>query len=409
MIQSFEDLDLHADLKSSLESMNFSKPTPIQSEAIPHILAGKDILACAQTGTGKTAAYLLPVIDKLCKQPVKQGTVNTLVLVPTRELALQIDQNLQGFSYFCPISSMAIYGGGDAAGFDREKNALKDGADIVIATPGKIIMHLNLGYVKVEQLQHLILDEADRMLDMGFVDDIMKIVSFLPKERQNLMFSATMPTKIRELAKNMLKDPAEVNLAISKPAAGVTQAIIPVYEPQKPKLIVHLLKSNPLPSVIVFTSTKKNVGIIEKMLTEAGLNAKSISSDLDQSEREEALRLFRSRQIQILVATDIMARGIDIEKISLVINYDAPMDAEDYVHRVGRTARAENKGIAFTFVTPEDQHRLFKIEELIGTEIRRAKIPAGLGDQPTLSKENARRHKPRNGFKGKKQFRKKSA
>lgn len=360
--------------------MNFETPTPIQEQAIPIISADKDLIACAQTGTGKTAAYLLPVLNKLSANPT--NAVNTLILAPTRELVLQIDQALTGFSYFTPVSSMAIYGGGDGGGFEREKKALTQGANIIVATPGKIISHLNLGYVKIDQLEHFILDEADRMLDMGFLEDINKVINFLPPKRQNLLFSATMPPRIRDLAAKLLEEPQEINIAISKPAERIVQAAFSVYDPQKIPLLVYLLRAKPLPSVLVFCSTKVNTKAIEKELIKQKFKARAIHSDLVQEEREQVLLDFKNHTLNILVATDILSRGIDIENIDLVINVDVPHDAEDYVHRIGRTARAAASGVAFTFINPDEQYKFGRIEQLIEKVVPKAKIPADIGEGP---------------------------
>lgn len=397
-ILDFKDFKLHQDVLEGLEVMGFKKPTPVQQQAIPMILENKDIIACAQTGTGKTAAYLLPSLHHLITE--RREGVNTLILVPTRELAVQIDQQIEGFSYFTPISSITVYGGSDGATFDKQKKALKQGADIVIATPGKLLTHLSLGYVKLDHLQHFILDEADRMLDMGFLDDIMRIASFLPPERQNLLFSATMPPKIRQLAKITLKDPEEVNIAISKPAAGVLQAAFMVYDNQKLPLLEHLLKAKKVNSLIIFCSRKSTVKEIGKDLKSLDYNIAAMHSDLEQTEREDILRKFRNKQLQILVATDILSRGIDVEDIELIINYDVPHDAEDYVHRVGRTARAEKKGAAFTFVNEKDQFAFSNIERLIETSVTKVKLPAYIGEGPAYNPDKTRKRIP--SYKGKK-------
>lgn len=394
----FKDFKLHQDVLEGLEVMGFKKPTPVQQQAIPMILENKDIIACAQTGTGKTAAYLLPSLHHLITE--RREGVNTLILVPTRELAVQIDQQIEGFSYFTPISSITVYGGSDGATFDKQKKALKQGADIVIATPGKLLTHLSLGYVKLDHLQHFILDEADRMLDMGFLDDIMRIASFLPPERQNLLFSATMPPKIRQLAKITLKDPEEVNIAISKPAAGVLQAAFMVYDNQKLPLLEHLLKAKKVNSLIIFCSRKSTVKEIGKDLKSLDYNIAAMHSDLEQTEREDILRKFKNKQLQILVATDILSRGIDVEDIELIINYDVPHDAEDYVHRVGRTARAEKKGAAFTFVNEKDQFAFSNIERLIETSVTKVKLPAYIGEGPAYNPDKTRKRIP--SYKGKK-------
>lgn len=360
--------------------MGFNKATPIQEQAIPFILDGKDLIACAQTGTGKTAAYLLPILNKISKE--HNENIDTLIVAPTRELALQIDQALEGFAYFTSVSSIAVYGGGDGMSFEREKKALMQGANIIIATPGRLIAHLIMGYVKFDNIKHLILDEADRMLDMGFNEDIIRIINYLPAKRQTLLFSATMPPKIRTLAKRILVNPEQINIALSKPAEGILQAAYMVYNNQKVELIKDLLKGKDLISVLIFSSTKSNVKVIEKELIKNGFPARAIHSDLDQKERESVLIDFRNRKIRILVATDILARGIDIEGISLVINYDVPDDAEDYIHRIGRTARAESTGIALTFVNEFDQQKLYQIENLIEKEINKIPLPEFIGKGP---------------------------
>ena len=379
----FKDFEFSEQLYDGLSAMGFKQPTPIKQQAIPAVLDTKDLIACAQTGTGKTAAFLLPVMDDIIKRP--SDHISALIIVPTRELAVQIDQQLEGFSYFTPISSIAVYGGGDGNTFNREKAALTQGADIIIATPGRIITHLNLGYVNFGNLRHLILDEADRMLDMGFFDDLMKIVRQLPEKRQTLLFSATMPPKIRQLAEKILNDPVRIDIAISKPAEGLFHAAFSVYDQQKLELVSYLISAKPLPSIIIFCSTKANVKRINKSLQKLKFRSEEIHSDLEQEEREDVLRKFRNRELQILVATDILSRGIDIENISLIINYDVPPDAEDYIHRIGRTARAETTGIAFTFISEGEQNKFKRIEKLIGHEIRKVKLPASIGEGPTYN------------------------
>jgi superfamily II DNA/RNA helicase len=376
----FSDFNFENSLQEGLDSMGFENPTPIQQQAIPIIQRNKDIIGCAQTGTGKTAAFLLPILNKLTLNPT--NNTDTLIIVPTRELALQIDQAVEGFSYFTSVSSLAIYGGSDGAVFEREKKALMQGANIIIATPGRLLAHLNMGYVKLNHLKHFILDEADRMLDMGFVEDLLKITTYLPKERQTLLFSATMPPKIRTLANKLLKEPEHISISISKPAEGVVQGAYLVYDAQKNNLIKSLLEGKNLSSVIIFVSTKQKVKELERDLQKAGLKAKSIHSDLEQNEREEVLRNFRSKQLQILVATDILSRGIDIEDIGLVINYDVPADAEDYIHRIGRTARASSTGVALTFINEYDQQKFQQIETLIGAEIKKIALPPAIGEGP---------------------------
>jgi ATP-dependent RNA helicase RhlE len=379
----FENFSLETSLLDGLLSMGYEKPTPVQEEAIPPILEGKDIIACAQTGTGKTAAYLLPVINDIIKG-TDEESIHCIIIAPTRELAVQIDQQVQGFSYFTPVSSIAVYGGGESSTWDKQKKALTHGADIIIATPGRLIAHLNMGYVKVGSVKQLILDEADRMLDMGFMEDIMQIISHLPKKRQNLLFSATMPSKIRSLAKKILNEPTEVSIAVSKTADGIIQGAYMTYDAQKIPLISALLKGKEkkLPSILIFCSTKRSVKELEIALQKEGFSAKSIHSDLEQKDREIRLNDFRNRKIQVLIATDILSRGIDIENISLVINFDVPGDAEDYVHRVGRTARAESTGIAMTLINQKEQNKFHRIEQLIGEEIKKANTPNFLGKSP---------------------------
>lgn len=354
--------------------MGFKQPTPIQEQAIPIILNNHDIIACAQTGTGKTAAYLLPLINKMIKRNCE--TINTLIIVPTRELAIQIDEAIQGFTYFAPVNALAIYGGNDGASYEQEKKALTHGANIIVATPGRLISHLNGGYVKFNHLEHLVLDEADRMLDMGFSDDISKIISYLPKKRQSLLFSATMPPKIRTLANKILHKPEQVNISISKPAEGIEQAAYMVEDGQKMALLKSILHENKSNSVLIFSNSKDKVKEMERTLRQAGVNTAAIHSDLEQVRRNDTIRDYKSRKINVLVATDILSRGIDIDSIGLVINYDVPRDAEDYIHRVGRTARAESTGVALTFVNHHDQRKFKKIEELIEREIKKLPLTA---------------------------------
>lgn len=379
---SFKDFDFHPSIQESIEAMGFSMPTPVQIKTIPVILDNKDLIACAQTGTGKTAAFLLPVLQRIVENNDYEGT-KLLVIVPTRELALQIDQHLQGFSYFVPVSSVAVYGGGDGDTWDQQKSAISAGVNIIIATPGRLISLISLDYLRSENLQTLVLDEADRMLDMGFHDDIVKIINALPEKRQTLMFSATMPPKIRQLAKKILTDPEEVNISIAKPAEGVLQGAYLVHDDQKPSLIMDLLHDKPeLKSILIFSATKKNVKILHKQLKSDGFSCGAIHSDLEQHERISVLNDFKNRKIQILVATDIVSRGIDIDSIDLVINYDVPADAEDYVHRVGRTARAEMTGVALTFINSRDVRSFQNIETLIGDKIHKIPLPAKLGEGP---------------------------
>ena len=377
---TFHELQFEPELMEGLDAMGFEKPTPIQQQAIPIIMADKDIIACAQTGTGKTAAFLLPVINKIIQ--TKTQSIDTLIIVPTRELAIQIDEAVQGLAYFAPVSAIAIFGGNNGSSFEQEKKALTHGANIIIATPGRLIAHLNMGYVNIGNLTHLILDEADRMLDMGFSDDINRIISFLPKKRQTLLFSATMPPKIRTLAAKTLTDPEQINISVSKPAEGVIQAAYMTYNEQKLPLLTELLNGKKIASILIFSSSKEKVKQLERELLRAKFNVAAIHSDLLQDVRTEVLRKFKNKLLQILVATDIMSRGIDIDSIGLVVNYDVPRDAEDYIHRVGRTARAETTGVALTFINPEDQRKFKSIEKLIGNEVKKLDIPEHLGPAP---------------------------
>lgn len=377
----FSELELNAQLLDAITCMGFETATPIQEQAIPHILNGKDIIGCAQTGTGKTAAFVLPILHKLTGK--EDTSIDTLVIVPTRELAVQIEQQIQGLSYFISVGSKAIYGGGDAKNWNEQKEALEQGTDIIVATPGKLLSHLKMGHVDFSKVKHLILDEADRMLDMGFSDDLRQIFSYLPEKRQNLLFSATMPQGIRTLAAKLLHDPIEITLSVSKPAEGVTQGVYLAHENQKISLISAILKERMhYESIIVFTSSKLKVSDIVRNLTKEGLKARGISSNLEQDEREEVLRGFRSKRVRILVATDVLSRGIDIKDINLVINFDAPMDAEDYVHRIGRTARANTKGEALTLVNEKDMQRMVRIERLIEMEIPKISLPEGFEPGP---------------------------
>ncbi|WP_457065089.1 DEAD/DEAH box helicase [Hymenobacter sp. UYAg731] len=360
--------------------MNYQQATPIQEQAIPKILDGKDLIACAQTGTGKTAAYLLPLLDKISH--AKHGHTTTLILVPTRELATQIDEQVMGFGYYVEASSIAIYGGGKSENWEQQKRALTSGADIIIATPGRLIAHLQMGYVKFDQIKYLVLDEADKMMDMGFSDDIFNIVRQLPKERQTLLFSATMPSKIRDFSQQILKNPEEIRLAVSKPAAGIDQQLYMAYDRQKIYVLEHIIKTQDVQSMVLFTSQKAAVGGIVKAVNKLGIEARGISSDRTQEEREEIMRAFKNKQFPILVATDVLSRGIDIDSLSHVVNYDIPRAAEDYVHRIGRTARAATKGTAITFISDQDQDRVLKIEKLIERDLEKRAITEELGLGP---------------------------
>lgn len=413
---NFEQFNFETNLMDGLISMGFKDPTPIQEMAIPVVNENHDLIACAQTGTGKTAAFLLPIMNQIIKanNENQDDQIHTMIIAPTRELALQIDQQIDALGYFTGVSSAPVYGGTDAHEFERQKQALTTGANIIIATPGKLLAHLRFGYVKCKNLKALILDEADRMMDMGFHDDIMQIISYLPKERQTLLFSATMPPKIRQLSKKLLKDPKEINISISKPAEGVMQAAYRVYDEQKAKLIQHLLDGKKsYNSVLVFASRKSSCKTVAKTLAKAGLSSKEIHSDLNQAEREEVLRDFKNRTVQILVGTDIVARGIDVDDISLVINYDVPNDAEDYVHRVGRTARAASTGVALTFINPDEDYKFKKIEQIIEMDIPKLKLPEGF-DEVVIKQRGKGKYKGKGGGKpyhkkGKKPFYKKKS
>jgi superfamily II DNA/RNA helicase len=393
----FDEIGLNEQVLEAISFMGFEKASPIQEQAIPEILNNRDILAFAQTGTGKTAAFVLPILHKLAEQP--NNGINTIIIVPTRELAIQIEQQIQGFSYFIPVTSIAVYGGGDGKDWSTESKALQKDTEIVVTTPGKMISHLNLGQINLKNLKHLVLDEADRMLDMGFYDDIMRIVSYMPKEgRQTLMFSATMPPKIKKLAQTILNNPFEIAIELSKPAEGVTQLAYLAYEEQKKRLINHLISKRPdFKSILVFTSTKAKISQIVSTIKSKGYVVAGISSDLDQKQREEVLSDFRSRKTRILVATDVLSRGIDIKDINLIINYDVPNDAEDYVHRVGRTARAETTGEAITLISDTDMYKFVRIERLIGRSIEKQALPEGMGDGPEW-KESSRTPDPRRQF-----------
>ncbi len=393
----FKTFNLESKVIDGIDAMGYDKPTPIQEQAIPLILEGQDLIACAQTGTGKTAAFLLPVIHNILKNQDESPNVKALIITPTRELAVQIDQQLEGMAYFTGVSSLAVYGGGDGSSFDQEKKALTKGADIIVGTPGRLIAHLNMGYVAVSNLKYLILDEADRMLDMGFHLDISKIISYIPEKRQTLMFSATMPTKIRQLAKTILTDPKEISIAISKPAAGVLQVAFMVHDTQKVALVKHLLLAKKINSIIIFSSTKDNVKKLNRELQKLKFNCEAIHSDLEQKEREQLLQRFKNRDLQIVVATDVMSRGIDIDGIGLVINYDVPNDGEDYIHRIGRTARASSTGVAFTLVNEDDMYKLNGIEKLLEKEVPRAKIPAEIGEGPVYNPRAIKKNNFRGG------------
>ncbi|WP_316810371.1 DEAD/DEAH box helicase [Pedobacter heparinus] len=388
----FKDFNFNPELLEGLLAMGFRKATPVQQQAIPLILNKKDLIACAQTGTGKTGAYLLPIMNMIVKTENRHN--NTLILAPTRELAQQIDLQVEALSYFTNISSLTVYGGGDGIAYEQQKRSMREGVDIIIATPGRLISHLSSGVLKLDQLQHLVLDEADRMLDMGFYDDIMRIVSYLPQARQTVMFSATMPPKIRKLASTLLIHPEQISLAISKPAEGISQQVYLVHDEQKVPLLSSLLKTDVYKSIIVFASTKEKVKNLGKVFRNLGLKAEAFHSDLGQSERESILLKFKNKQLPILIGTDVLSRGIDVEGIDLVVNFDAPHDAEDYVHRIGRTARAASKGTAITLVNSRDKRKLVNIEKLIEKEITRMPLPEHLGEIPEAAADRPARPRP---------------
>lgn len=387
----FDEFALDQRLMEGIDAAGYETATPVQEQVMPVILEGRDLIAAAQTGTGKTAAFLIPLIQRLLTIPHQSDAITALVIVPTRELAIQIAQHLEGLGYFANISSMAVYGGGDGNAFVQEKKGLSMGADIVVCTPGKMMAHIKMGYVKLQKLQYLILDEADRMLDMGFYEDIQFITKSLPEKRQNLLFSATMPPKIRQLAKSLLRNPVEVNIAISKPPEKIDQRVYFVYEPQKIPLVAKLFQEKTYHHALIFCSSKSSVKQLTQTLRRMGMQADEIHSDLDQSKREEVLGNFRSGRLPILVATDILSRGIDIDHIELVINFDVPHDGEDYVHRIGRTARAEADGAAFTLVGPEEQRKFASIEKLIGKSVPQGEVPAALGSTPAYQPQASHR------------------
>lgn len=394
----FDELDLEDEILDGLYDMNFHEMTPVQEHTIPVILEGHDIIGCAQTGTGKTAAYTLPLLNRLLLEGNDSNVVKSVIIVPTRELAQQIDQQFQGFSYYLPVSTTVVYGGGDGKGWDVQKKGMLMGSDVVIATPGRMIAHLQNSGVDLSHVEYLILDEADRMLDMGFSDDIMKIVSYMPKDRQTIMFSATLPPKIRELAKTILRNPVEVNIAISKPNDAIDQSAYICYESQKLGIIQELFAQPSESKTIIFSSSKLKVKDLAHTLKRMKLDVAAMHSDLEQAKREEVMLAFKNNKVRILVATDIVARGIDIEDIGLVINYDVPHDPEDYIHRIGRTARAAATGTAITFVSEEEQGKFHQIEKFIERDIRKAGLPESVGEGPQYTPVESRgRNKRRHG------------
>jgi superfamily II DNA/RNA helicase len=404
---TFKELSLHGELLEGLDSMGFQEATPIQEQAIPIILSGKDLIGCAQTGTGKTAAFLLPILNQITLHP--QEGVSTLILVPTRELAMQIDEQLEAFAYFTNISSIPIYGGQGKNAFEFEKKALTKGADIIVATPGRLIAHLNLGYVRFEQVKYFILDEADRMLDMGFVKDIQKINSYMPEKKQTLLFSATMANEIKRFAKTLLKDPETISLAVSKPAENIVQAVYKVDADQKLALLEYVINPDRAKEglILIFSSTKSGVKDIARTLSRRGMEVAAMHSDLTQDERKIVLRKFENGQIPVLVATDILSRGIDVDGIRLVINYDMPGDAEDYIHRIGRTARADANGTALSFITRRDMRRLQAVERLMEKQVYVLALPKDLERHEMAHSKNKKGRGRDKGNRGKKYDRKK--
>ena len=394
---TFEETYLNDNILDALYDMHFEDMTPIQERCIPEILDGYDVLGIAQTGTGKTAAYLLPILSQLDDGDYPKDAINCIIMSPTRELAQQIDQAMQGFGYYLDdVSSVAVYGGNDGNRYDQELRSMRMGADVLIATPGRLLSHLKVGNLDLSRCSFFVLDEADRMLDMGFVDDIMKIVQQLPKDCQRIMFSATMPKKIRDLAVKLLHNPVEVQIAVSRPAEKIHQMAYVCYEPQKLKIIQHIFQNGNLQRVIIFSGKKERVKEVTRKLKSMHINCDQMHSDLSQAERDEAMFRFKAGQTDVLVATDIVARGIDIDDIRLVINYDVPTDSEDYVHCIGRTARADRDGEAITFISDTDIYRFQSIEHFLGKEVEKLPLPEGLGEAP----EYVKRPKKANSRKG---------
>ena len=389
---TFEETYLNDNILDALYDMHFEEMTPIQERCIPEILDGRDLIGVAQTGTGKTAAYLLPILSMLDDGGYPKDAVNCIVMSPTRELAQQIDQAMQGFGYYLNgISSVAVYGGNDGNRFDQEMKGLKMGADVVIATPGRLLSHIRMGHLDLSRLSFFVLDEADRMLDMGFSDDILSIAKMLPARHQTIMFSATMPNKIQQLARTLLNNPAEVKIAVSKPAEKIQQSAYVCYEPQKLGIIRHLFKAGELQRVIIFSGKKDKVKDITRQLKRMKINCAEMHSDLEQRERDEVMLQFKAGQVDVLVATDIVSRGIDIDDIRTVINYDVPHDAEDYVHRIGRTARADRDGAAITFISEADISRFQSIEHFLGKEVEKCPLPEGCGEGPAYTPREKKR------------------
>lgn len=379
----FDELALSDEVLDALWDMHFDECTPVQAETIPVILDRRDVISCAQTGTGKTAAYILPLLTNLAYDDHDPNKLNAIIMAPTRELAQQIDQQMEGFGFYVPFSSVAIYGGKDTNGsWGNQVSGLQKGADIVIATPGRLLSQMNIYNVDFSGVKYFILDEADRMLDMGFFDDIMTIVKRLPPDRQTIMFSATMPPKIRQMAKAIMHDPVEVQIAVSRPPETIHQMCAHLFEAQKPGFIQLALQGKNLKKVIIFAGKKQRVKDLARALRTLKIDARAMHSDLEQNERDQVMLDFRNGKVDVLVATDVVSRGIDVTDVPLVINYDVPHDAEDYVHRIGRTARAENSGEAITLVSPDDARYWHRIEQFLKKEIEILPLPQALGEGP---------------------------
>lgn len=389
-IQYFDEMALSDAVLDALWDMHFDTPTPVQAETIPVILDGRDVISCAQTGTGKTAAYILPLLTNLEYDNHDPNKLNAIIMAPTRELAQQIDQQMEGFGFYVPFSSVPVYGGNDGGAWGTQMRGLKEGADVVIATPGRLLSHMNIYDIDFSGVKYFILDEADRMLDMGFYDDIMQIVKKLPQDRQTILFSATMPPKIRQMAKAIMHNPAEVQIAVSRPPETIHQMAMNCYDSQKPQLVRSLLEGRGLKKVIVFVGKKQKVKDLARLLRTFKMDARAMHSDLEQKEREEVMLDFRNGKVDVLVATDIVSRGIDVDDVPLVINYDVPHDAEDYVHRIGRTARAANSGEAVTLVSNEDHRYFDRIEKFLKKKIERLPLPEGMEVPPTVSESATR-------------------
>ncbi len=391
---TFQEFNFNSSLLEGVLSMGYKNPTPIQEMAIPVVMEGHDLIACAQTGTGKTASFLLPILHEVAESHKHHTTA--LIMTPTRELAQQIDQQIEGLAYFTGISSLAVFGGGDGIVYEQQRRGIQNNVNIIVGTPGRLIAHLTSGILKLNDIRYLVLDEADRMLDMGFYDDIMRIISYLPKKRQTLLFSATMPPRIRTLAKNVLHNPEQINIAVSQPAVGIDQQVYHVADSQKTALVKHILKEGAYTSIIIFSSTKDKVKEVFKELKRSNLKIEAFHSDLEQPEREQILLDFKNKSLPIIIGTDALSRGIDVEGIDLVLNYDVPPDPEDYIHRIGRTARAATTGTAITLVNQRDFKRFKNIEKLIEKDITLKELPEAIGAAPVLTDDKKPHFKRKN-------------